>query len=811
MTIQDVTVHPQMNEKSAETLEFPKVLDRLARYTSFSASKNMALELTPTPDLDAARELMQETSEARLAMEQKTNIAFGGVFDVRTEAFSCQRGFVLDAHVLLNIHSTLRRATVLRRTFSRMGAQFPILSEIGDQLEECEALQTEIKTVLNDDGEIKDSASAKLAVIRRELKVAHDRLVTKVNNIATSQSNAKYLQEPLVTQRNGRYVIPLKAEFKGRIPGVVHDQSSSGATLWIEPLSTVEMNNKYRELQLDEENEIRRILSALSEVVGQQAEDIAHTVETLAYLDLIFARAKYADTLDASAVELVPFSPAGTNPGGTMKLIDARHPLLDQETVVPIDVELDNETYVLVITGPNTGGKTVALKTIGLLVLMSQCGLHLPVEQGSILSVFEDVYADIGDEQSIEQSLSTFSSHMTNIIAILDRANDRSLVILDELGAGTDPVEGSALARALLLELLDNSITTIISTHHPELKVFGYETPGVRNASVEFDVETLAPTYRLVIGLPGRSNALAIASRLGLPEGIIERARGMVTTEELEVDDLLDEIRKTREDTSMAYERTKDNEAESNRIRQELAERLDQIDDERHQAIMQIRAQAEEELEQLRHEIRDLRRRLQSAGQPLETINQIDNWTTELSDQLPSTGDKIERPVEDGKDRTPRLGDIVWVPSLRSEGEISEVGDNEVEVMVGQLRVRAKFDEIEYRTRRERKAEQRQRTQSRQTSTTTTPKHQPKSPGLELDVRGSRVEDALPRVEEYIDAAYMAGLPFVRIIHGKGTGALRKAIRDELLRNHPLIAKFGSGSGKEGGDGVTVVHLAEQR
>lgn len=810
MTIQDVTVHQQMNEKSAETLEFPKVLDRLATYTSFSASKKMALELTPTPDLDAAIELMQETSEARLAMEQKTNITFGGVYDVRTEAYSCQRGFVLDPQMLLNIHSTLRRATILRRTFTRLGAQFPILSEIGEQLEECEALQNEIKAILNDDGEVKDSASAKLAVIRRELKVAHDRLLTKINNIATSQSNAKYLQEPIVTQRNGRYVIPLKSEFKGRIPGVVHDQSSSGATLWIEPLSTVEMNNSYRELQLDEENEIRRILAALCEIIGQQAEDIAHTVETLAYLDLIFARAKYADTLKASAVELVPFEPQGRNPGGTIKLIDARHPLLDPATVVPIDVELDDETYVLVITGPNTGGKTVALKTIGLLVLMSQCGLHLPVEEGSMLSVFEDVYADIGDEQSIEQSLSTFSSHMTNIIAILERANDRSLVILDELGAGTDPVEGSALARALLLELLDASITTIISTHHPELKVFGYETPGVRNASVEFNVETLAPTYRLVIGLPGRSNALAIANRLGLPENIIERARGMVTTEELEVDDLLDEIRKTREDARLAYERTKDNEMESNRIRQELAERLDQIEDERRQAVTQIRAQAEEELEQLRYEIRDLRRRLQSAGQPLDAINQIDGWTTDLAEQLPSAGERIERPVEDGKDRTPRLGDVVWVPSLRAEGEISEVSDSGVEVMVGQLRVRAKLDEIEYRTRSEQNSERRQRMQSRQRSTVNVPKERPKSPGLELDVRGTRVEDALPRVEEYIDAAYMAGLPFVRIIHGKGTGALRTAIRDELLRNHPLIAKFGSGSGKEGGDGVTIVHLAEQ-
>ena len=797
-----------MNEKSARTLEFPKILNQLAKQTSFSASRELALELQPVADIDIARQLQAETTEARNLLKSKANIHFGGIYDIRADAVSCLRGFVLEPGVLLNVLSTLRRATTLRRIMTRLGAEYPILSEIADQLEECLALQENIENTLSDTGEVKDSASVKLAVIRRDLKIAFDRLQSKINNIATSQSNAKYVQEPIVTQRNGRYVIPLKSEFKGRIKGVVHDQSSSGATLFIEPLATVELNNRYRELQLEEENEVRRVLAALSELVGDESEAIVISVEILAYLDFVFARGKYADMMDAQPVELVPIEPVeGRNhPGSVIQLHQARHPLLDPHHVMPIDAVLDAETFILVITGPNTGGKTVALKTIGLLTLMSQCGLHLPVDSGSRLSLFEDVYADIGDEQSIEQSLSTFSSHMTNIIQILESANDRSLIILDELGAGTDPVEGSALARSILTELHDRGITTLITTHHPELKVFSYERDGVRNASVEFDVETLAPTYRLVVGLPGRSNALAIAHRLGLPERIIEGARGMVTTEELEVDDLLEEIRKTREDARHSYERMKDNERESNEIRRELTERIDAIEDERYRLMQQTRAEAEAQIEDLKTAIRDLKRRLQSAGQPLEAINQISGYAERLSADIAQSPEKLERYEENGKDRTPRLGDQVWVTTLRTQGEVTELGERDIEVMVGNLRVRAKLDEIEFRNRNEKRKEEAKQRQQKERMIST-PKG--KSPGLELDLRGARIDDALPKVEDYLDAAYLSGLPFVRIIHGKGTGALRNAVRDEL-RHHPLVSKYQSGTEKEGGDGVTVVNLVAQ-
>lgn len=804
-----------MNDKAAETLEFYKVLDKLAEHTSFSASRQLVYDLEPVADLSAAQSLLRETTEARLLLMAKANLSMGGIFDVRNDVISTQRGFTLEGQVFLNIRSTLQRASSLRRTLSRLTGQYPVLSEIADQLEECEGLQENIGRILDDNAEVRDSASARLAIIRRDVRVAFDRLHSKITNIATSSNNAKYLQEPIVTQRNGRYVVPLKAEFKGRIPGVVHDQSSSGATLFIEPLSTVELNNRYRELQIEEENEIRRILSELSQEVAYESERIVVTVDLLAYLDLIFAKAKYAETINANPPSLVAFRenmPNPNHPGSTIRLYQARHPLLSRDKVVPIDVELDDDTYVLVITGPNTGGKTVALKTIGLMVLMSQCGLHLPTDEGCILSVFEDVYADIGDEQSIEQSLSTFSAHMTKIIRILEAVNDRSLLILDELGAGTDPAEGSALARAILIHMLENRITTLVTTHHPELKAFSYGQTGTRNASVEFNLETLAPTYRLIVGLPGRSNALAIASRLGLPPHIIESARSMVATEELAVDDVLDEIHKTRDEIGHALERVQYGEAENQRLRAKLESRLLEFDEERRKELASIQQTAEAELEDLRREMRRLKRQLEAAGQPLEAVRQLQQQVAEIRPQdfikLPESNiESMPDEAETGQHKF-RLGETVWVPSVKSEGQISEVAADEVEVMVGRLRIRAKPSEIVHRSASERK--QANTTKRRELPIDYEPEvvlpERPASPGLELDLRGKRVEEAVNRVEEYLDAAYLSGLPFVRIIHGKGTGALRKAIRD-TLNQHPLVSKQASGEEKEGGSGVTIVHL----
>jgi DNA mismatch repair protein MutS2 len=797
-----------MNDKSAYILELPKILDKLSRYCAFSASVDLALKLEPTPYLDEALDRQKETSEARALLESHDHITVGGARDIRGDAMAATRGIALDPQVILDIRNTLRQASSLKRILVRLHNQFPTLAAIGDRLEECVSLQNEISRILDDTGQVMDSASPKLGTVRREMRIAFDRLQGKLNNLLHNPNTAQYLQEVLITQRHGRYVVPLRAEFKGRIQGIIHDQSSSGATLFIEPLATVELNNTWRELQLEEENEVRRILRELCELIAKESKYIIRTVETLAALDLAFAKAKYADALLATAPELLGFQDVPhPHPGSVIYLLAARHPLLNQKKVVPIDVTLDAETYALVITGPNTGGKTVALKTIGLMILMAQCGLHIPANQGSRLTVFKEVFADIGDEQSIEQSLSTFSAHMTNIIDILEEADSESLVILDELGAGTDPAEGSALARALMDDLVDAGVTTLVTTHHPELKIYSHEKPGVRNASVEFNLETLAPTYRLIVGLPGRSNALAIASGLGLPSRIIEKARGLVTDEDLLADDLLSEIHKTRDDIRDAHTMADRARTEAEELRYELRLRLDDIETERRRLLAETRAEAEQEIEALKADLRRMKRQLMVAGQPLDVIRQVENELNELdAELLPIPVPATSIPGEDGNNHY-RVGDLVWVATLGAEGQITELSAADAEVMVGRLRLRAKLDELSPRSRGESKREKKKtRSVRRDDPAAATAAARPGSPGLELDLRGQIVEDALPRMEEYLDAAYMAGLPFVRIIHGKGTGALRTAIRDEL-RGHPLVKNYARGDEKEGGDGVTVVNM----
>jgi DNA mismatch repair protein MutS2 len=790
-----------MDEKSVHVLELPKILERVARHASFSGGAERIRALRPTSDLREALDWQRETTEAVALLELRSDISLGGVRDVREAIGQAARGIILEPHTLLDIRGTLRRATTLRRTFMRLRNQFPTLASIAERLEECSALQGEISRVLDDAGNVNDAASPKLATIRRDMRLAAERLHGRLNSLITNPNYAKYLQEQLVTQRNGRYVIPLRAEHKGKIAGIIHDQSSSGATLFIEPLVTVELNNALRELQLAEEDEIRRILRELSELVSHEGAFIVRTVEGLAHLDAIFAKARYAAELRATPPKLVTFQPRAdsSHPGCTLKLEGARHPLLDPEKVVPIDLVLDQKTYILVITGPNTGGKTVALKTVGLLAMMAQCGLHIPANPGAELSVFEGIYADIGDEQSIEQSLSTFSAHMTNTIRILEQATPRSLVILDELGAGTDPSEGSALARAILLHLLERGITTLVTTHHPELKTFSQQHAGVRNASVEFDLHTLRPTYRLIVGIPGRSNALAIAERLGLPESIVSAARNLIGVEELVTDDLLDELQQTREETRRAREAALAQREEAERLLRELRQRLDETERERQDILAQARRVAERELENVRKEIRQLRHALQKAGQSAEAVKRLEAAAFDVRpnlDDAPALS-APSLPAPEPETPTYRLGETVWVLPLKSEGQITEIGATDVEVTVGRLRVRAKFDEIERRGKDSSPVLESRREKL--------PERGP-SPGLELDLRGARVEESLERVEEYLDAAYMAGLPFVRIIHGKGTGALRKAIR-EALNGHPLVKKYQRGEENEGGDGVTVVSL----
>ena len=729
-----------------------------------------------------------------------------GARDVREVSLNAQRGVLIEPNVLLDIRYTLKRGTVLKRNMAKLKGQYPLIAEIAEEIEEVQALQDAIETSIDDNGAVKDTASAKLAIVRRDLKISHERLMSKLNSMVQSKQNQPMLQEPIVTMRNGRYVIPLKAEYKGRIPGIVHDSSSSGATFFIEPLSTVELGNKWREMQIEEEKEIRRILAELTALVADASESIVRTVEILGYLDFTLAKATYAQKTQSVQPNLVGFTKHKSNPdhpGSKIYLKGARHPLLTGK-VVPLDLEFDDATWVMVVTGPNTGGKTVALKAVGLLTLMAQAGLHLPATEAK-LTVFEGVFSDIGDEQSIEQSLSTFSSHMTNIIEILRHCDERSLVILDEAGAGTDPTEGSALARALLNRLREQRVTTMVSTHHPELKIYGVETPGVRNASVEFDLETLAPTYRLIVGLPGRSNALAIASRLGLDASIIDDARTLVATEDLIADDMLDEIQRTRQEITKQQAEIQMLRDDAAQKRRELQSRLDNIEMERRDVVREARRDAEHDLETFKNELKKMRNEMRQAGVALEQIQALQQAAEKLSEWTKTPLDEKEVEHLQDVDWNPRLGDTVFLDSLNSEGEIVEMDDKEALVRVGNLRVRAKYSEIRKRNRSERRAEEAQ-SRIHERPPMLTPRPVVASPGLEIDLRGERVETALEKLDRYIDAAYLSGLPFGRIIHGKGTGKLRQAVRD-YLHAHALVSKVTGAEENEGGSGVTVIHI----
>lgn len=796
-----------INEKAIATLELNKILAQVAHLATFSAGAEQAHDLMPTSDLEEARTWQRETAEALDMLENRINVSVSGARDVRVPAMNATRGVIIEPNGLLDVRYTLRRGGAIKRTLAKLKGQYPLLAETTEEIQECASLQEAIERAIDDNGDVKDTASAKLAIIRRELKISFERLQARLQRVLTNKKYEPALQEMIITTRNGRYVVPVKAEYKGKLPGIVHDSSSSGATLFVEPLETVELNNAWREHQIEEEKEIRRILADLTDLVGHDSENIVRNVEILGYLDFTLAKAQYALQLRATAPRLVPFrANKGKHPGSRIVLKGARHPLLKGH-VVPTDVAFDDDTMALVVTGPNTGGKTVALKVVGLMCLMAQSGLHLPVDDAE-LTVFEGIFADIGDEQSIEQSLSTFSSHMTNIIGILRECDDRSLVILDELGAGTDPAEGSALARALLNRLLERRVTTMVSTHHPELKIYAVETKGVRNASVEFNLETLAPTYRLIVGLPGRSNALAIAKRLGLDEDIIEAARGLVTTEDLIADDLLDEIQRTRHELVAQKEEIDALKREIEAQRDVLQARLDNIESERRDIINAARRHAEKDLEDFRKELRRMQADLQRAGLPLDQLRALQEAATKMIEwtKAPADVEELER-VKDDTDDTwkPRVGDTVFLDTLNAEGTVVELDGKEATVQVGTLRVRAKTAELRRRNRSERRAAERSK---RLAPAPRTELVMPlaESPGLELDLRGERIEEALERLDRYINAAYMAGLPFGRIIHGKGTGKLRDAVR-EYLTGSALISKIASGNEKEGGAGVTIVHL----
>jgi DNA mismatch repair protein MutS2 len=787
-----------MDPRHFRTLELPKILERLAARASFSAGAEKARDLTPSPLLREVRERLETTAEARRLLEARPQTSLGGVRDVRPQAAAARRGAVLLSGDLLDVRDTLVAARTLHQTLTRLERQFPHLADIAGRIAFCPALIDAIGRCLDERGEVRDDASPELARVRRELRLTHDRLLDRLQRIISSEKTRPFLQEPIVTLREGRYVIPLKADFKGRVRGVVHDRSASGATLFIEPLGVVELGNAWRELQLEEEQEVQRILTALSVEVAAHGAEIAHTVDALADLDLAFAAAQYADDLEAVAPALVPDQM-------TVRFLQARHPLLDPETVVAIDVVLDEDTRALIITGPNTGGKTVTLKTVGLLTLMAQAGLHIPAAPGSALSPFETVYADIGDEQSIEQSLSTFSSHLTNILSFIDRADERSLVLLDELGAGTDPAEGSALARALLESFRRRGATIFVATHYPELKAYAQVTPGVRNACVEFDPETLRPTYHLTVGLPGRSNAFAIARRLGLDAQIVQEAEALVSREDRQTEDLLADLHRLRLQAAEARDSAKDDRAQVRRAAEELRQQLADIERERSEILETTRREARAELEGLQEETRVLRQRLQVAGTSLEEAAAVESRLEELEQELedaveptPLRSEPLPAapPLRHRVERPARPGDTVWVEPLRALGEVLDVENDQAEVQVGPARVRVERSKLRVQAPPEAEVEPSGLTYDVPVAE------------VRLELRGYTVDEALEQLDRHLDTASLGGLPWVQIVHGKGTGALRRAVRD-FLRTHPLVSSYRPGDEGEGGEGVTVATLVQ--
>jgi DNA mismatch repair protein MutS2 len=788
-----------MNQEHLRSLELDKVLVRLASHSSFSAAEQLAYGLTPSSDPLEINARQQETTEARTLLELRPGIGVGGARDLRPFTRSARIGAILNPPELLDIRGTLISARTLRRGLGRLAETYPRLALLAGGLDDVPTVGDAIGRALNDRGEVIDAASPDLARIRRELNVLRSRLMERLERMLSSSEFARWLQEPIITQREGRYVLPVRAEARSRVKGIVHDTSASGATLFVEPLSVVELGNHVRELVIEETREVERILRELTGRVAAQADSLDYTVETLAQLDLAFAKAKYSEEI--RGVE--PKIHADRNIG-RLNLKSARHPLLDPEKVVPISVELGDAFSILVITGPNTGGKTVTLKTVGLLALMAQSGLHIPAGEGSELPVYDGIYSDIGDEQSIEQSLSTFSSHMTNIVEILGLAESRSLVLLDELGAGTDPVEGAALAGAIMTALLRRHVSALVATHYAELKAFAHATPGVENASVEFDVETLAPTYHLTTGLPGRSNAFAIATRLGLDAEIVQDARARLAQSDVDLEKMLAEIKRSKEESERELSRAQAERESAERAAAATRQKLAELEKSQAEVLRKARAEAFAEVEAARaelkrlkqewHEVSLTREYVERAEEELEAVEELAEIKPP-STVLPGSsaslqGEKIE------------LGDQVYVPSLDQHGEVISLGDDGLAVQIGSFRAHLTLD----RVRLERKAAQ-SGTHEIPDAGVVLPAGE--SPGMEVHLRGMRADDALSKLDKYLDRAYRAGLPYVRIVHGKGTGTLRRLVREQLGAN-PLVVSYQTADPHEGGDGVTVAKLVSR-
>ena len=773
-----------MNAHTLRVLEYDAIRQKVVAHCATPMGAERARQMTPRTDEEAIRVALQQTSEARRLIDLAEEMPLRGVQDVRSAASLARAGGILPPESLLSIADTVESARRLRSFLLTREEKCPALCVLARQLEPLPEVVNEVRRCLREDATVADSASPELARIRQRLRHLHSRITERLQATLNSSRIRNMLQEPVITMRGDRYCLPVKAEYRAQFGGIVHDVSASGATLFMEPQEVVDLGNQIREAQIAEQNEVVRILAQLSALVGKYSDPILLTCDALGELDFINARARLSVEWDAIEPAL--------NTQGKIRLRKARHPLL-KPPVVPIDVELGNRFRILLITGPNTGGKTVTLKTVGLLTLMMQSGLHVPADTGTEMAIFQNIFADIGDEQSIEQSLSTFSGHMTNIAATLPQCDEHTLVLLDELGAGTDPAEGAALAQAILDYLLARHARVMATTHYGELKSYAYARQGVQNASVEFDLQTLRPTYHLRIGTPGSSHAIVIAQRLGLPSSVIETAQARLAGRETEATSIMRRLEEEQRHVEEARQAAEQERREAAALRQQLQQRLEQVESERQRLREEVTQEVQHRLYQILQQAEEAYRRLREQPRENRAAQEARQQVRQAAEQMKQLlAPPAAAPTEI------REGDTVKVTTLNVTGTVLQLTQDEAVVQAGAIRVTVPREAL-------RRIDEKPVSKAPLVSV---PVNLSRAANIspEIMLRMQRVDEALANLDQYLSEAYAAGLQQVRVIHGKGTGTLRKAVR-EYLNTHPLVASYRGADATEGGDGVTIVTL----
>lgn len=788
-----------MNQKALKTLEFDKIIHILTAHAASEGAKEMCRKLVPYDNINDVERAQRETADALRRVYRKGSVSFGGIRDIRGSLKRLEIGGILGMGELLQIMSLLETAGKIRQYGQREAddTSRDSLDESFEFLDSVPTLASEIRRCILADDEMADDASSALLQIRRSMRQMNDKVHNTLNSMVNGSARS-YLQDPVVTMRDGRYCLPVKAEHRSQVPGMIHDQSSTGSTLFIEPMAVIKLNNDFKELLMKEQQEIEKILSVLSEKAAAVAEILAEDYRILTALDFIFARAMMAKDMKATRPIF--------NTERQIHIKDGRHPLLDPKKAVPITVRLGDDFDLLIITGPNTGGKTVSLKTVGLFTLMGQAGLHIPAFEGSRLAVFDQVYADIGDEQSIEQSLSTFSSHMTTIVSILKEVTLNSLVLFDELGAGTDPTEGAALATSILDHLHRQGIRAMATTHYSELKVYALSTEGVENACCEFDVESLRPTYRLLIGIPGKSNAFAISSRLGLEDFLIEDAKKRINAQDVSFEDMMAELQDSRVKLLNEQEEITRYKSEIRTLRDALQKKQDRIDERKEKILSDAAAQANAILQEAKDYADETMKNFHKFGKASISVKDMEAERARLREKIKEndsrTAKAAPKPKKKLKAAALHIGDRVRVLSLNLEGTVSTLPNpkGDLFVQMGILRSQVNINDLEYIG----EAENLQKGMTTGGGKLRMSKSAAVS--TEINLIGMTVDEAIAHLDKYLDDAYLAHVPSVRIVHGKGTGALRTAVH-QYLKRYKHVKSFRLGTFGEGDAGVTIAEF----